>query len=134
MRKKKIFLNDQKKKDLEGRLITPQFKDWKNGQYKMISFYAKKARGLMCRFAIQNRITQADVTAFVKGAMQSGNVPGKAAAATIAGRRTALACVPVARPLPSVPLPAMAEGRRRWRDLQGETCRRPNPRRRCHRN
>lgn len=26
----------------------------------MISFYAKKARGLMCRFAIQNRITQAD--------------------------------------------------------------------------
>ncbi len=26
----------------------------------MISFYAKKARGLMCRFAIQNGITQAD--------------------------------------------------------------------------
>ena len=45
---------------LKGRLITPQFKDWKNGQYKMISFYAKKARGLMCRYAILNRITQAD--------------------------------------------------------------------------
>ncbi|HET8849074.1 MAG TPA: peroxide stress protein YaaA, partial [Marinobacter sp.] len=43
----------------DARLITPQFKDWKNGQYKMISFYAKKARGLMCRFAIENRITQA---------------------------------------------------------------------------
>ncbi len=43
---------------LEGRIVTPQFKDWKNGQYKMISFYAKKARGLMCRYAIQNRITQ----------------------------------------------------------------------------
>jgi len=48
------------KKELDARLITPQFKDWKNGQYKMISFYAKKARGLMCRYAIQNNITQAD--------------------------------------------------------------------------
>jgi len=48
------------KKSLNGRLVTPQFKDWKNGQYKMISFYAKKARGLMCRFAIENGITQAD--------------------------------------------------------------------------
>lgn len=47
-------------KQLNSRLITPQFKDWKNGQYKMISFYAKKARGLMCRYAIQNQITQAD--------------------------------------------------------------------------
>lgn len=44
---------------LDARVITPQFRDWKNGQYKMISFYAKKARGLMCRYAIQNRITQA---------------------------------------------------------------------------
>lgn len=54
------YFKSVKKKDLEGRLITPQFKDWKNGQYKMISFYAKKARGLMCRYAIQNRISQAD--------------------------------------------------------------------------
>lgn len=46
-------------KKLDTRIITPQFRDWKNGQYKMISFYAKKARGLMCRYAIQNRITQA---------------------------------------------------------------------------
>ncbi|AKO52109.1 hypothetical protein ABA45_06465 [Marinobacter psychrophilus] len=48
------------KKDLEGRLITPNFKDQKNGQYKIISFYAKKARGLMCRYAIKNGITKAD--------------------------------------------------------------------------
>lgn len=54
------YFKSIKSKNLEGRLITPQFKDWKNGQYKMISFYAKKARGLMCRFAIQNRIVQAD--------------------------------------------------------------------------
>lgn len=54
------YFKSVKKKALNGRLITPQFKDFKNGQYKMISFYAKKARGLMCRYAIQNRITQAD--------------------------------------------------------------------------
>lgn len=54
------YFKSVRKKGLKGRLITPQFKDWKNGQYKMISFYAKKARGLMCRYAIQNGITQAD--------------------------------------------------------------------------
>lgn len=54
------YFKSLKKKELEGRLITPQFKDWKNGQYKIISFYAKKARGLMCRYAIQNRITDAN--------------------------------------------------------------------------
>lgn len=45
-----------KPKRLDARLITPVFKDFKNGQYKIISFYAKKARGLMSRFIIQNRI------------------------------------------------------------------------------
>ncbi|MDO6512810.1 peroxide stress protein YaaA [Neptuniibacter sp. 2_MG-2023] len=45
-----------KEKSIEGRIITPAFKDWKNGQYKMISFYAKKARGLMTRYIIQNQI------------------------------------------------------------------------------
>ncbi|MBD3656623.1 MULTISPECIES: peroxide stress protein YaaA [Marinobacter] len=54
------YFRSVRKKDLNARLVTPQFKDWKNGQYKMISFYAKKARGLMCRYAIQNGITQAD--------------------------------------------------------------------------
>ena len=32
-----------------GWIITTEFKDQKNGQYKIISFYAKKARGLMAR-------------------------------------------------------------------------------------
>ena len=54
------YFKSVKKKELDARLITPQFKDWKNGQYKMISFYAKKARGLMCRYAIQNRISNAE--------------------------------------------------------------------------
>lgn len=47
-------------KKLDARIITPQFKDWKNGQYKMISFYAKKARGLMSRYIIDNRISDPD--------------------------------------------------------------------------
>ncbi|MFV8570656.1 peroxide stress protein YaaA [Marinobacter sp. SBS5] len=54
------YFKSVQKKHLEGRLITPQFKDFKNGKYKIISFYAKKARGLMCRYAIQNHITQAE--------------------------------------------------------------------------
>lgn len=37
-------------------IITPIFKDYKNGKLKVISFYAKKARGLMTRFAIDNEI------------------------------------------------------------------------------
>ena len=46
------------KKALQGRLITPAFKDWKNGQYKMISFYAKKARGMMTRYLLENRVDE----------------------------------------------------------------------------
>ncbi len=45
------------KKTLGKRIISPIFKDAKNGQYKVISIYAKKARGLMTRFIIQNQIT-----------------------------------------------------------------------------
>ena len=46
-----------KTRTLNGRVITPVFKDFKNGQYKIISFFAKKARGLMARYIIQNRLT-----------------------------------------------------------------------------
>lgn len=45
-------------KRLAGQIITPVFKDCKNGQYKIISFYAKKARGLMTRYIIQNQLTE----------------------------------------------------------------------------
>ncbi|MBA6295001.1 peroxide stress protein YaaA [Colwellia sp. MB02u-9] len=45
------------KKVLKAEVITPAFKDWKNGQFKMISFYAKKARGLMARYIIEHQIT-----------------------------------------------------------------------------
>lgn len=50
------YFKAAKAKNIQGRIITPAFKDWKNGQYKMISFYAKKARGLMTRYIIENRI------------------------------------------------------------------------------
>ncbi|UXI00859.1 peroxide stress protein YaaA [Photobacterium sp. TY1-4] len=45
-----------KPKQLNGEMITPVFKDCKNGQYKVISFYAKKARGLMARYIIDNQV------------------------------------------------------------------------------
>ncbi len=41
---------------LKTKIITPIFKNYKNGQYKVISFYAKKARGMMTRFAVDNQI------------------------------------------------------------------------------
>ncbi|WP_048307810.1 peroxide stress protein YaaA [Halomonas sp. PR-M31] len=47
-------------KRLSARVITPVFKDAKNGQYKIISFYAKKARGLMSAWLIRNRIDSPD--------------------------------------------------------------------------
>ena len=43
---------------LKARLITPVFKDEKNGQYKVISFYAKRARGLMVRYAAEQQISE----------------------------------------------------------------------------
>lgn len=46
-------------------IITPRFEDGKDGQYKVVSFYAKKARGLMVRFAAENQLTNAeDLKAF----------------------------------------------------------------------
>lgn len=44
------------KKKLTAKIISPVFKDYKNGQYKIISFYAKKARGLMAYYAAKNNI------------------------------------------------------------------------------
>ncbi|WP_150302838.1 peroxide stress protein YaaA [Pseudomonas saliphila] len=46
-----------KPKALNARVIDTVFKDRKNGEYKIISFYAKKARGLMARYVIKERLT-----------------------------------------------------------------------------
>lgn len=40
---------------LEGEVITPVFEDWSNGTYKVVSFHAKRARGMMARYIIERR-------------------------------------------------------------------------------
>lgn len=50
------YFKSVKPKQINGDVITPSFKEYKNGDYKMIGIYAKKARGLMSRYIIQNRI------------------------------------------------------------------------------
>ncbi|VAW64633.1 UPF0246 protein YaaA [hydrothermal vent metagenome] len=46
-----------KPKELAGEIITPAFKELKNGEYKMIGIYAKKARGMLSRYIIQNQLS-----------------------------------------------------------------------------
>ena len=53
------------KKKLKAEIVTPDFKEFKNGSYKMISFFAKRARGLMSRFILENNISDSlDLLAF----------------------------------------------------------------------
>lgn len=53
------------KKTLDADIVTPTFKDYSSGQYRVISFFAKKARGRMAAWVIQNRIKDVDgLTAF----------------------------------------------------------------------
>ena len=47
-------------KKLISPVITPMFEDYKNGRYKVISFFAKRARGLMTRYVIDQRIDEPD--------------------------------------------------------------------------
>ena len=47
-------------KDIQATIITPTFMDQKDGEYKVISFHAKRARGLMAAYAIKNRILEVD--------------------------------------------------------------------------
>lgn len=47
-------------KYLQGEVITPVFKDFKGDKYKVISFFAKKARGMMAAFIIKNKITDVE--------------------------------------------------------------------------
>lgn len=51
------YFKSVKTKNISVKIIKPVFKDEKNGKYKIISFYAKKARGLMTRFIVENSIT-----------------------------------------------------------------------------
>jgi len=51
------YVKSVHKKDLNAQVIAPAFKDLKNGKYKIISFYAKKARGQMAAWLIRRGIT-----------------------------------------------------------------------------
>ena len=54
------YFSAVKRKELEGELVTPVFKDEKKGTFKIISFYAKKARGMMADFIVRNGVTDAE--------------------------------------------------------------------------
>lgn len=51
------YYKSVKESKIKAEIIKPVFLDQKNGKYKVISFYAKKARGLMARFMIQNQLS-----------------------------------------------------------------------------
>ena len=59
------YFKSVKPKELNAEIITPAFKEFKNGEYKMIGIYAKKARGLLSRYIIQNKLNDPeDIKAF----------------------------------------------------------------------
>ncbi|MGO4474628.1 peroxide stress protein YaaA [Massilia sp. 2TAF26] len=51
------YFKSVKPKLLNVPLVVPVFEDWKNGKYKIISFFAKRARGMMARYAAERGIT-----------------------------------------------------------------------------
>lgn len=54
-----------KPKQVAGRIVSPQFKERKNGEYRMIGIHAKRARGLLSRFILLNRLQDPqDIKAF----------------------------------------------------------------------
>ncbi len=54
------YFKSIKPKKIHARIVTPIFKDLKNGSYKIVSFYAKKARGLMVRYAADRKVTDVE--------------------------------------------------------------------------
>jgi cytoplasmic iron level regulating protein YaaA (DUF328/UPF0246 family) len=52
------YFKSVRPKKLDAPVITPVFEDFKGGRYKIISFYAKRARGMMARYAVLNRASQ----------------------------------------------------------------------------
>ena len=54
------YFSSVNKSQLKAQIITPVFKDEKNGKFKIISFYAKKARGLMARYIIEHKISSVE--------------------------------------------------------------------------
>lgn len=52
------YFKSVKPKQLDAEVITPVFKDLKNGKYKMISFFAKRARGVMARYIVTQGLNE----------------------------------------------------------------------------
>jgi cytoplasmic iron level regulating protein YaaA (DUF328/UPF0246 family) len=66
---------------IKARIVTPLFEDWKGGRYKVISFYAKKARGMMVRYAVKHTVEKVE-------ALKKFNLEGYAFAADASGEDT----------------------------------------------
>ena len=65
------YFKSVKAKNINGTIVTPSFLDYKNGEYKMISFFAKKARGMMVNYQIKNQISNIeDLKGFDYGGYQ----------------------------------------------------------------
>ncbi len=59
------YFSSIKGNEIDAEIITPQFKDWSKDKYRMISFFAKRARGLMAAYIVKNKVkTPAELTAF----------------------------------------------------------------------
>jgi cytoplasmic iron level regulating protein YaaA (DUF328/UPF0246 family) len=59
------YFKSVKPKELNAEIITPAFKEYKGGDYKMIGIYAKKARGLLSRYIIKHQLSDpGDIKAF----------------------------------------------------------------------
>ena len=54
------YYKSVKAKAIKGQIVTPVFKDYHQDQYQVIGFFAKKARGLMARYIIDEEITRAE--------------------------------------------------------------------------
>jgi uncharacterized protein len=51
------YFNSIKPKELDAQIVTPVFKDFSSGKYRVVSFFAKRARGAMTAYIIKHRIT-----------------------------------------------------------------------------
>jgi hypothetical protein len=54
-------------KSIKGKMITPVFKDYSSGKYKIVSVFAKKARGKMARFIFENKVNNPEVLKTYEG-------------------------------------------------------------------
>jgi cytoplasmic iron level regulating protein YaaA (DUF328/UPF0246 family) len=75
------YFNAVKPAQLIAPVVTPLFEEWTGGRYKLVAYYAKRARGRMCRYAIRNRVDD------VEG-LKGFDYDGYAFAANVSNRDT----------------------------------------------